>query len=546
MITLKKIFKGLPIGLIMFSLMRCNSVPTFDVVIKNGTVYDGTQSAPIQTDIAIIDDEIVLVGQLDRFRAKQEIDASNLAVTPGFIDTHTHLDPYENLLNLSNAESQLRQGVTSSIGGPDGRGVPLHLTVKELLDTLETVGIGINMGFMAGHNKVRKKVMGLENRAPTQEELEQMKKMVGQAMDEGAFGLSTGLKYLPGNFAQLEEIIELSKVAAIKGGVYSTHLRDEGLQIMAAIEETIKISKQADIPVILTHHKVIGKPMWGKSKQTLARVDQARANGIKILLDQYPYNASHTGLSVLIPAWARAGGQEKFIKRLNDPKTFKKIKSEIIFNILNDRGGEDLRRIQFARVKWQPELEGKTLYDWIVQEGKEPTLEMGAEYVILGQKNGGASCIYHAMDEKDVENIMQHPLTMIASDGRLSTPGEGHPHPRSYGTFPRVLSTYVREKKLLSLEEAIYKMTLFPAQTYGIEDRGLLRKGMKADLVIFTADQIQDKATFIEPHQYPEGILYVIVNGKLAVDQGKFLNQLNGKVLRKNGATAQIKDTKQH
>lgn len=539
MITLKKIFKGLPIGLIVFSLMRCNSVPTFDVVIKNGTVYDGTQSAPIQTDIAIIDDEIVFVGQLDRFRAKQEIDASNLAVTPGFIDTHTHLDPYENLLNLSNAESQIRQGVTSSIGGPDGRGVPLHQTVKELLDTLETVGIGINMGFMAGHNKVRKKVMGLENRAPTQEELEQMKKMVGQAMDEGAFGLSTGLKYLPGNFAQLEEIIELSKVAAKKGGVYSTHLRDEGLQIMAAIEETIKISKQADIPVILTHHKVIGKPMWGKSKQTLARVDQARANGIKILLDQYPYNASHTGLSVLIPAWARAGGQEKFMERLNDPNTFKKIKSEIIFNILNDRGGEDLRRIQFARVKWQPELEGKTLYDWIVQEGEEPTLEMGAEYVILGQKNGGASCIYHAMDEKDVENIMQHPLTMIASDGRLSTPGEGHPHPRSYGTFPRVLSTYVRDQKLLSLEEAIYKMTLFPAQTYGIEDRGLLRKGMKADLVIFAADQIQDKATFIEPHQYPEGILYVIVNGELAVDQGKFLNQLNGKVLRKNGATAQ-------
>lgn len=539
MITLKKIFKGLPIGLIVFSLMRCNSVPTFDVVIKNGTVYDGTQSAPIQTDIAIIDDEIVFVGQLDRFRAKQEIDASNLAVTPGFIDTHTHLDPYENLLNLSNAESQIRQGVTSSIGGPDGRGVPLHQTVKELLDTLETVGIGINMGFMAGHNKVRKKVMGLENRAPTQEELEQMKKMVGQAMDEGAFGLSTGLKYIPGNFAQLEEIIELSKVAAKKGGVYSTHLRDEGLQIMAAIEETIKISKQADIPVILTHHKVIGKPMWGKSKQTLARVDQARANGIKILLDQYPYNASHTGLSVLIPAWARAGGQEKFMERLNDPNTFKKIKSEIIFNILNDRGGEDLRRIQFARVKWQPELEGKTLYDWIVQEGEEPTLEMGAEYVILGQKNGGASCIYHAMDEKDVENIMQHPLTMIASDGRLSTPGEGHPHPRSYGTFPRVLSTYVRDQKLLSLEEAIYKMTLFPAQTYGIEDRGLLRKGMKADLVIFAADQIQDKATFIEPHQYPEGILYVIVNGELAVDQGKFLNQLNGKVLRKNGATAQ-------
>ncbi|MGC6479045.1 MAG: N-acyl-D-amino-acid deacylase family protein [Flavobacteriaceae bacterium] len=518
----------------LFLLINCNSVATYDLVIKNAKVYDGTQTKPIQADIAIIDDEIVFMGQLDKYRSAKEIDASNLVVSPGFIDTHTHLDPYKNLLQLSNAESQLRQGVTTSIGGPDGRGVPLQKTVKELLDTLEIVGIGINMGFMAGHNKIRKKVMGLQNRAPTQKELDRMKQMVSQAMDEGAFGLSTGLKYLPGNFAAVEEVIELSKIAGKKGGVYSTHLRDEGLEIMPAIEETIEISKQANIPVILTHHKVIGKPMWGKSEQTLARVDQARANGINIILDQYPYNASHTGLSVLIPAWARAGGQQKFIERLNNPDTYNKIKSEIIFNILNDRGGEDLRRIQFARVKWQPELEGKTLHDWIVQEGKAPTIETGAEYVILGQKNGGASCIYHAMDEKDIEKIMQHPLTMIASDGRLSSPGIGHPHPRAYGTFPRVLSTYVREKKILTLEEAIYKMTLFPAQTYGIKDRGRIKEGLKADLVIFDADQIKDKATFTDPHQYPEGILYVVINGKLAVDRGEFLNQFNGRVLRKN------------
>ena len=518
----------------LFLLINCNSVATYDLVIKNGKVYDGTQTKPIQADIAIIDDEIVFMGQLDKYRSAKEIDASDLVVSPGFIDTHTHLDPYKNLLQLSNAESQLRQGVTTSIGGPDGRGVPLQKTVKELLDTLEIVGIGINMGFMAGHNKIRKIVMGLQNRAPTQKELDRMKQMVSQAMDEGAFGLSTGLKYLPGNFAAVEEVIELSMIAGKKGGVYSTHLRDEGLEIMPAIEETIEISKQANIPVILTHHKVIGKPMWGKSEQTLARVDQARANGINIILDQYPYNASHTGLSVLIPAWARAGGQQKFIERLNNPDTYNKIKSEIIFNILNDRGGEDLRRIQFARVKWQPELEGITLHDWIVQEGKAPTIETGAEYVILGQKNGGASCIYHAMDEKDIEKIMQHPLTMIASDGRLSSPGIGHPHPRAYGTFPRVLSTYVREKKILTLEEAIYKMTLFPAQTYGIKDRGRIKEGLKADLVIFDADQIKDKATFTDPHQYPEGILYVVINGKLAVDRGEFLNQFNGRVLRKN------------
>lgn len=538
MITLNNSIKGLLLGLTVLFLNGCNPIPRFDLVIKNGVVYNGTQTQAVFTDIGIIDDEIAYVGQMGEFQSKRVIDASGLVISPGFIDTHTHLDPYENLLELANAESQLRQGVTTSIGGPDGIGVPLQKTIQELLDTLEIVGIGINMGFMAGHNKIRKKVIGLDDRAPTPEELDQMKKMVDQAMDEGAFGLSTGLKYLPGNFAQLEEIIELSKIAGKKGGVYSTHLRDEGLAIMPAIDETIEISKQADIPIILTHHKVIGKPMWGKSKQTLARVDKARANGVDIFLDLYPYNASHTGLSVLIPAWARAGGQEKFIARIKNSETYNKIKSEIIFNILNDRGGEDLKRIQFARVPWNPELEGKTLHDWIVQEGKEPTLETGAEYVILGQQNGGASCIYHAMDENDVENIMQHPLTMIASDGRLSRPGKGHPHPRAYGTFPRVLGKYVGEKKLLSLEEAIYKMTLFPAQTYGIKDRGCIKEGYKADLVIFDRNQIMDKATFIEPHQYPEGINYVLVNGKLAVDQGKFLNQKYGVVLRKNSSTA--------
>ena len=252
------------------------------------------------------------------------------------------------------------------------------------------------------------------------------------------------------------------------------------------------------------------------------------------MLDQYPYNASHTGLSVLIPTWARAGGQEAFIERTKDPKTYEKIKSEIIFNILNDRGGKDLRRIQFSKVTWRPELEGKTLHDWLVLEGVTPSIENGADYVIKGQVNGGAGCIYHAMDEKDVENIMQHPLTMIASDGRLSAPGIGHPHPRAYGTFPRVLGHYVRNKQLLSLEEAIYKMTSLPAKTYGITNRGKIEEGFMADIVIFDPNTVEDKATFVKPHQYPVGIPYVVLNGQLAVDEEKFMNILAGKVLRKN------------
>ena len=516
-------------------VLSCKKAPQpYDLLIKNGTVFDGTLSPPQTIDIAILGDQIVKLGRLDPTHAREIIDAKGLTVAPGFIDTHTHLDPLDNLIELSTAESQLRQGVTTSIGGPDGRGVPLQFTMQEFLDSLEHTGIGINMGFMAGHNSIRKRVMGMVDKAPTEKELAQMIEWVVQAMNEGAFGLSTGLKYLPGAFAHVDEVIALSKAAAKKGGVYSTHLRDEGIEIMPAIEETIKIAKEANIPIILTHHKVIGKPMWGKSNSTLARVDEARKNNVNIILDQYPYNASHTGLSVLIPAWARAGGQEKFLERLSKEMLYKKIKSEIIFNILNDRGGRDLKRIQFARVPWQPDLEGKTLHDWIVQEGREPTVENGAEYVIRGQRNGGASCIYHAMDEKDVENIMQHPLTMIASDGRLSRPGKGHPHPRAYGTFPRILGKYVREKKILSLEEAIYKMTSFPAQTYGLKKRGQIKEGMFADIVIFDSNTIEDKATFISPHQYPVGINYVVVNGKKAIDKGQFLNKKEGRVLRKN------------
>jgi N-acyl-D-amino-acid deacylase len=525
--------KKISIGFIALLLINCQNPTTYDLIIKNGLVYDGTNNPPQTLDIAIIADKIVGLGDFSEADALQILNAAGAAVAPGFIDTHTHLDPLDNLLALSNSESQLRQGVTTSIGGPDGRGVPLKYGFAEFLDTLSQVGVGINMGFMAGHNKIRKKVMQLENRAPTKKELDRMKAMADQAMDEGAFGLSTGLKYLPGNFAKIDEVIELSKVIANKGGVYSTHLRDEGIAIMPAIEETIEIGKKANIPIILTHHKVIGKPMWGKSDITLARVDKAKKDGVNIILDQYPYAASHTGLSVLIPAWARAGGQEKFLERLTDPESYAKIKKEIIFNILNDRGGEDLNRIQFARVKWQPDLEGKTLKDWIVLEGKKPTIENGAEYVIKGQINGGASCIYHAMDEKDVEKIMQHPLTMIASDGRLSSPGIGHPHPRAYGTFPRVLGKYVREKELLSLQEAIYKMTLFPAKTYGIENRGLFKKGLKADLVIFDPNTIIDKATFILPHQYPVGISHVLINGKWSIKNGEFLNKMNGVILRK-------------
>ena len=509
-------------------MFSCDSSDNYDIIISNGEVYDGSGSKSMITDIGIIGSEIVKIGDLRGLSAKRIINAKGLVVSPGFIDVHTHLDP---ILKLSNCESHLKQGVTTSLGGPDGSS---PWPFGKFLDTLDQIGVGMNIGYLIGHNTIRKNVMSLENRAPTKDEMDIMKSQISLAMDQGAFGISTGLKYLPGNFSKIDEIISLSKEASKKGGIYTSHLRDEGLGVIESVKEAIDISKYAKIPVILTHHKVIGKPMWGKSSQTLALVDSARIAGLEILMDQYPYEASYTGISVLIPGWARAGGNKQFAKRIDNPLLRDSIKNGIIFNILNDRGGNDLNRVQFAKVKWMPELEGKTLKYWATKRGLNPSVENGAELVIEAQLKGGASCVFFAMDKEDVENIMKHPQTMIASDGRLVRPGDGHPHPRWYGTFPRVLGHYVRKKNTLSLSEAIYKMTLLPAKTIGLKNRGVLKEGMKADITIFNSKTVIDKATFKKPHQYPDGIFYVIVNGKLAIDDENFMGIKAGEVLRYN------------
>jgi N-acyl-D-amino-acid deacylase len=357
--------------------------------------------------------------------------------------------------------------------------------------------------------------------------------MVKEAMDAGAFGISTGLKYVPGSFSNVAEVIELAKVAATSKGIYTSHLREEGLGLLEAVEEAIMIGRAADIPIVLTHHKAIGKPMWGASVKTLAMVDSARAIGLDIMMDQYPYTASSTGISVLIPNWARAGGQEAFKKRLEDPATRAQIVDDIMFNIEFDRGGAQLDVVQFAFVSWKPDLNGKTLKDWAIERGLSPTFKNGAELVIEAQLNGGASCIFHAIHEDDVKRIMQHPMTMVASDGRLAYIGEGHPHPRAYGTFPRVLGYYVRELGVLDLQSALRKMTSIPAERLGLTDRGYLKEGMKADITIFNPETVIDKSTFVDPHHYPEGIEYVIVNGQVTIQEGVLTEKRGGRVLRK-------------
>jgi dihydroorotase/N-acyl-D-amino-acid deacylase len=352
-------------------------------------------------------------------------------------------------------------------------------------------------------------------------------------MHEGAFGMSTGLKYIPGAYSNVDEVVALAQVASDSGGIYTSHLREEGLGLLDGVAEAIEIGRRAHIPIVLTHHKAVGQAMWGKSVVTLRMLDSARAAGVDVMADVYPYTATHTGISVLIPSWALADGDSAFARRLGDPVLADSIRRGIIFNILNDRGGGDISRVQFAKVTWDRSLEGQTLADWATRRGLAPTPENGATLVIEAERKGGANAIFHVLDEGDVERIMKHPMVMIGSDGRLSTPGEGHPHPRGYGTFPRVLGHYVRDEHVLTLEQAVHKMTGMPAARLGLTDRGALRAGAIADVVVFDADRIADKATFENPHQYAVGIDYVLVNGVAAVADGKYTNVRPGRVIRR-------------
>ncbi len=513
--------------LILISLVSKLSAQDYDLLIKNGMVYDGSGSVPIKTDVGVIGDKIEAIGDLNGAKAKRVIDAKGLAVAPGFIDLHAHIS---DLPQMPTAESALRQGVTLLLGGPDGGG-PTHFI--SYLDSLAQLSLGPNIGYQIGHNTIRKKVMGLENRIPSPEELEQMKSLVDEAMDYGAFGLSTGLTYLPGTFSKTDEIIELAKVASTHRGFYTSHIRDESLHLIEAVQEVITIADQADITVVLTHHKALGAPMWGASERTLQMIDSANSTGLDVRLDQYPYTASSTSLAALVPSWAKAGGTEAFKDRIANPKLRDSIKQGIIYNIIHVRVGHEIERLQFRNFPLKRELEGQTMLTWTEMEGLEPTPENAAELVIEAELNGGAQMIYHVMDEKDVDRIMIHPKTMIASDGKLSQIGVSHPHPRSYGTFPRVLGVYVRDRGLLKLEEAIKKMTSMPADLLGLKRRGSIAINYYADLVLFDPKTVKDMATFEDPHQYPAGINYVIVNGVVTIDNGQLTNNRNGRLLLK-------------
>ena len=519
----------LPIIFIIVSfLFSCDldKTPSYEIIIKGGMVNTGEGSPSIVADIGINADTIAYIGMIGTRASKQHIDAEGLVVAPGFIDMHVHL---ESIFKYPDAKNIVTQGVTLALGGPDGWG---FWPFKPYLDSLSEKQLGINVAYLIGHNKIREHVMQMDNRDPTEDELNKMKQMIRQAMEEGAYGMSTGLKYLPGAFSKVDELIQLSKEVASHGGIYTSHLREEGLGLIPGVEEAIKIGHEARIPVVLTHHKVIGQPMWGASARTLAMVDSARALGIDVMMDQYPYDASFTNISILIPAWCMAGGQEAFVERTKNIALRDSILNGIEFNLLNDRGGGDLDRVQLASTPWDTTLSGKTLKFWAEREGMEPNAENGPKLVLKAQLEGGGKGIYHAMDEKDIERIMKHPQTMIGSDGSLTAPGDGWPHPRCYGTYPRVLGRYVRELQVVDLPVAIKKMTSLPADRLGLKRRGRLQVGNFADITIFDPGIIIDEATYLKPHQYSRGIEYVLVNGVLTIDKGEFNGNRGGKILK--------------
>jgi len=508
-----------------------------DVVLLGGMVYDGLDAEPTIADVGIVGDRIVAIGELEERRAGLRLDVSGLAVAPGFIDMHSHAvrpDSARSGIYLwPDAENLIRQGVTSVIGGPDGWS---PLPIEDDFVKLEANPAAVNFGTFVGHGTVRETIVGLEDRPATDEELQRMRKEVEQAMQSGAFGLSSGLLYAPGSFASAEEVIELARVVAPYGGIYISHMRNEALGVLDSVKETIRIGEEAGIPAQITHHKVMGAPMWGSSTKTLALVDAANARGVDVTSDQYPYPASSTGLRAVFPRWSLDGGNEALRARLDEPEQRAKVKEGIVYAMVNERGGNDPSKVALANCKWDPSLNGLDLAEVLRQREIEVNIGNAAELIMDLQYAGGCICVYHAMSVQDVERIMQHPKTMIASDGGIIAPGELRPHPRYYGSNAKVLGHYVRERGLLSLQIAIHKMTRMPADRIDLSDRGRIEAGAMADIAVFDPDTIIDKATFENPHQYAEGVHHVFVNGQAVLLDKDMTGARPGRVLRSPAA----------
>lgn len=536
-----------------------DSVPCFDLIIRSGTVIDGTGSEPFVSDVGIRGERIVAIGDLHAASAPCTLEAAGLCVAPGFIDIHTHSDI--SLLYNPQQTSALSQGITTQVVG--NCGIAMGLVTEEPIFAYERrwlapYGIRVTWGGrlsrfyervqeqgsathiipQVAHGTLRKRVMGMERRPPTPAELGRMRELMEQAIEDGAWGFSTGLEYAPGSYAKTDEIIELAKVAARYGLFYSTHLRDEADGLIEAVQEALRIGEEAGIRVQLSHHKADGERSWGLVQRTLQMVEEARARGLDVMLDQYPYDAYLTSLLTgILPDWATEGGPDAVVERLRNPAMRQQIITEILARHPDwdsTTEGSHWERVVIAVARNNRDLQGKSILRIARERHCHP---VDAVLDILIEEHTFVSAARFTLSEEDVRTVLRHPLTMIGSDAIATAPmgkmSVDRVHPRNYGTFPRVLGRYVRELRVLSLPEAVHKMTGLPAQRLGLHDRGFLHEGAIADITVFNPLTVQDTATFAEPHQLPLGIEYVLVRGKVALEHGAPTGVLAGEVLRK-------------
>ena len=520
-----------------------------DLILTGGTVYDGLGGPGVIADVAVTGSVVTAIGDLSQETAGQTINVTGLAVAPGFIDIHTHSD-FSLLINRP-MRSSIAQGVTTEVVGNCGVSIGLVTTdvvftqerrwaerggtdldwsrMREYFARVEDGGIACNVASLAGHGTLRKAVVGFDDRPPTPDELTQMQRLLSDALADGAIGLSTGLEYLPGGNAKHDEVAALAAIARDAGGFYATHIRNEGDTLVESIQEALDVAHATGIPLQLSHHKSEGRANWGKPQITLPMMAQARASGLDVLTDQYPYTAFMTGLTViLLPHWAKEGTIDEMLARLRDPGTRARILSEIAVQPW------DWTTVQVGIARTRRDTQGLTLAELGSKENKTPA---EAALDLLSDEEGWVAAVHFAMSEEDVEYILADPHTMIGSDGVANDPAsemaEDKTHPRTYGTFPRVFAHYVRGREVLSLSQAIRRMTSLPAQRLKLTDRGILKVGAKADITVFDPRTIEDCATFADPHQFPSGIHHVVVNGQIAMRGGVQTDVLSGKILRR-------------
>jgi N-acyl-D-amino-acid deacylase len=511
---------------VILALAGCGE-EAYDIVLRGGQVLDGTGSEAFVADVGIRGDRIATVGRLDGAAAHRVLDASGLVVAPGFIDLHSHASGGLASEDRSPAHALLAQGITTAVINPDGGG-PVDLVRQR--ETLLEHGLGVNVAQMVPHSTVRTSAMGGSfDRPPTEEEMEDMLRMVREGMEAGAYGLSSGLFYTPGNYAETDEVIALARVVAEFDGVHSSHIRDESdysVGVVAAVQEIIDIARASGAAGIVSHVKALGPNVWGESREIVRRIEAARAGGVEVWADQYPYEASATGFTAaLVPAWARDGGTAAMRERFEDPGTAERIRDEMRENLAR-RGGAD--RIMF---RGSDGPAGRTLAELAEQRGADP-VDAGFELIRAG---GSPGIISFNMIEEDIEALMRQPWTLTSTDGGLPVFGEGTPHPRTYGAFPRKIREYVLERGVIDLPFAIRSMTGASAEAFRFEDRGELREGAIADIVVFDLDRVEAPADFMNPHQLSRGMVWVLVNGVPVIDGGEFTVELPGRVLNRSG-----------